>query len=253
VGRLPQARAALEEALSLVRQLGDRQEEVGTLAKLADLLARQGDFPAAMEYACQGLALAEQIGSPAYGAWNRRALGQALAALGQTVEGLAHLQEAARTFETLTWRAMLAGTLLRLGLALQTAGDEPGAWVALERVLALSRETHEVYESTYALAVLGELRLMQGEREAGNQALAEAAALAPQIGLPWHRGGSLLHVAAGHLLLGEIEAALAAAEEAIRLAEEEDLRELRARGLELCKQVTDLTGLRDSSGLLQTQ
>ena len=87
VGRLPQARAALEEALALVRRLGDRREEVGTLAKLADLLARQGDFPAAMEYACQGLALAEQVDSPAYGAWNRRALGQALAALGQTGRG----------------------------------------------------------------------------------------------------------------------------------------------------------------------
>jgi hypothetical protein len=51
VGRLPQACAALEEALALVRRLGDRREEVGTLAKLADLLTRQGDFPAAITYA----------------------------------------------------------------------------------------------------------------------------------------------------------------------------------------------------------
>jgi tetratricopeptide (TPR) repeat protein len=131
---------------------------------------------------------------------------------------------AAQTFETLNWRAMLAGTLLRLGLALQLAGDGVGATAALERVLALSRETHEVYESTYALAALGELRLAQGEREAGVQALAEATALAPQIGLPWHRGGTLLHIAAGRLLLGQVEAAVAAAEEAIRLAEQEDLR-----------------------------
>jgi DNA-binding SARP family transcriptional activator len=243
VGRLPQARAVLEEAVALARQLGDRREEVGTLAKLADLLARQGDFPAAMENAGKGLALAEQADSPAYGAWNRRALGQALAALGQTAEGVAHLQEAARTFEALSWRTMLAGTLLRLGLALHAAGDGPAATAALERVLALSRETHEVYEAAYALAVLGELRLAQGDREAGGQTLAEAAALAPQIGLPWHRGGTLLHIAAGRLLLGEVEAALIVADEAIRLAEQEGLREVRARGLELRKQATDLTGL----------
>jgi tetratricopeptide (TPR) repeat protein len=155
VGRLPQARAALEEALALVRRLGDRREEVGTLAKLADLLARQGDFPAAMEHACQGVALAGQVDSPAYGAWNRRALGQALAALGQRDEGLAHLREAARTFEALGWQAMLAGTLLRLGLAQQRTGDWVGATASLERVLALSRETHEVYEAAYALAALG--------------------------------------------------------------------------------------------------
>jgi DNA-binding SARP family transcriptional activator len=241
VGRLPQARAALEEALALVRRLGDRQEEVGTLAKLADLLARQGDFPAAMEYACQGLALAERVDSPAYGAWNRRALGQALAALGHMDEGLAHLRNATQTFETLAWRAMLAGTLLRLGLALQLAGDRVGATAALERVPTLSRETHEVYEAAYALAVLGDLRLAQGEREAGRQVLEEAACLAPEIGLPWHRGGILLHIAAGRLLLGQVEAALANIEGAIRLAEEEDLREVRAQALRLRAQATEQT------------
>ena len=239
VGRLPQARAALEEALVLVRRLGDRAEEVGTLAKLADLLTRQGDFPAAMACARQGWSLAEQVDSPAYGAWNRRALGQALAALGQKEEGVAHLHDAAQTFEALAWRAMLAGTLLRLALARQSAGDGEGAMASLERVVALSRETHEVYEAAYALAVLGELRLAQGEVGTGRQALEEAAALAPQIGLPWHRGGTLLHVAAGRLALGEVEAALADAEGAIRLAEEEDLREVRAQGLRLRAQAAD--------------
>ncbi|MBN1657430.1 MAG: hypothetical protein JXA93_03460, partial [Anaerolineae bacterium] len=233
VGRLPGARTALEEALALIRRLGDRREEVGTLAKLADLIARQGDFPAAVEHACQGLALAEQIDSPAYGAWNRRALGQALAALGQHDEGVAYLRGAARTFEGLNWLPMLAGSLLRLGLALQIAGDDVEATSALTRVPVLSQETHEVYEAAYALAAIGELRLARGETHTGVEALEEAAALAPQVGLPWHRGGTLLHIAAGRLLLGQVEAAVAAAEEAIRLAGEEDLREVGARAVEL--------------------
>jgi DNA-binding SARP family transcriptional activator len=238
VGRLPQARTALQEALALIRRLGDCREQVGTLAKLADLLARQGDFPAAIEHAGQGMALAAQVDSPAYGAWNRRALGQALAALGQREQGIAHLRGAAQTFETLAWRTMLAGTLLRLGLALQLGGDPAGAAAALERVLALSQETHEVYESAYALAALSELRLAQGEREAGIQALAEAAALAPRVGLPWHRAGTLLHIAGGHLLLGQSEAALTAVEEASHLAEEDDLREVRAYAQQLHEQAT---------------
>lgn len=233
VGRLPQARAALEEALALVRALGDRREEVGTLAKLADLLARQGDFPAAVDYAHQGLALAEQVDSPPYGAWNQRALGQALVALGQMAEGLEHLEAVARTFEAHGWRAMLAGTLLRLGLALQTIEAWERAAAALERVLTLSRETREPYEATFALAALGGVRLRQGDTAAGRQALEEAAQLAPDIGLPWHRGGILVQLAAGRLLLGEAEAALAAADEAIHLAEVEDLREVRAQGVRL--------------------
>lgn len=242
VGRLPQARGALEEALALVRQLGDRREEVGTLAKLADLLVRQGDGAAAVEYAGQGLALAEEVECPAYGAWNRRALGEAMIGLGRTAEGLTHLREAAQTFETLSWRAMLAGSLLRLGLALQAAGDTVEATAALERVLAISRETHEVYESAYALAALGELHLAQGAKETGRRVLVEATALAPRIGLPWHRAGTLIHIAAGHLLLGEVEAALAAADAAIRVAEEEDLREMLVQGLRLRGQATGLRG-----------
>lgn len=233
VGRLPQARAALEEALVLIRRLGDRREEVGTLAKLADLLARQGDFQAAQDYAAQGLALSEQVDSPAYGAWNRRALGQALVVLGHEDAGLAHLRAVVQTFEALNWRAMLVGSLLRLGLALQLTGERGEAITALERVLTLSQETHEVYEAAYALAALGELHLAEGERETGAVALAEAAALAPRIGLPWHRGGTLLHLAAGNLLLSQVEAALTDIEAALLLAEEEDLREVRAHGLRL--------------------
>jgi DNA-binding SARP family transcriptional activator len=242
VGRLPHARIALEEALALARHLGDRREEVGTLAKLADLLVRQGDLPAALECACQGMALAEEIDCPAYGAWNRRALGEAMTGLGRRSEGVAHLSEAAQAFETLTWQAMLAGTLLRLGLALHAAGDAAGAAASLERVLAISRETHEVYESAYALAALGRLHLAQGDRETGCRALAEATALAPRIGLPWHRAGTLLHVAAARLLLGEADAALAAADEALQVAEEEDLREMLVQGLRLRGQAAGLRG-----------
>jgi hypothetical protein len=90
------------------------------------------------------------------------------------------------------------------------------------------------------LAVLGELRLAQGERGVGIQALAEAAALSPHIGLPWHRGGTLLHIAAGRLLLGQVEAALVAAQEAIRLAEREDLRAVRAQGERLREQAENM-------------
>ena len=47
----------------------------------------------------------------------------------------------------------------------------------------------------FKLSTLIQKRLVQ--LNAGSRALVEAAAQAPQIGLPWHRGGTLLHVAAG--------------------------------------------------------
>ena len=239
VGRLPRARVALEEALALARRLIDPNEEVGTLAKLADLLTRQGDFPAAVGYAREGLALAEQVGNPAYGAWNQRALGYALAGLGQNDEGLAHLEAAARTFTAHAWRAMLAGTLLRLGLIQQTTGRPERAVAALESVVALSQETRETYEEAYALAVLGKARFALGDLAAGNRDLDAAAAVLPQVGLPWHRGGILVHLAAGRLQQGEVKAALAAADEALALAEAEDLRELRTQGLRIREQVAE--------------
>jgi len=231
VGRLPQARAALEEALTLVRELGDRREEVGTLAKLADVLVRQGDFRAAVIHAQDGLALTDQVDSPPYGAWNRRALGQALVALGQVAEGLGHLESATRTFEAHAWRAMLVGTLLRLGLALQQAENWHRAAETLERVLALSQETHEPYEAAYALAALGRIRLAQGETALGRQALEKAAELVPLVGLPWHRSGTLIQMAAGRLQLDEPHTALALTDEVIRLAQAENLCEVEAQGL----------------------
>ena len=222
--------------MALARRLADPHEEVGTLAKLADLLTRQGDFPAAIGYAREGLALAEQVGNPAYGAWNQRALGYALAELGQNDEGLAHLEAAARSFTAHAWRAMLAGTLLRQGLIQPMTGRPERAVAALESVVALSRETRETYEEAYALAVLGEARLALGDLAAGGRDLDTAAAALPQVGLPWHRGGILVHLAAGRLRQGEVEAALAAAAGAVALAEAEDLRELRAQGFRIREQ-----------------
>ncbi len=233
VGRLPAARAALEEALALVRRLQDAHEEVGTLAKLADLLARQGDFRAAAHHSREGLALAEQVGNPTYGAWNQRALGYALAALGEMDQGLAHLEAASRTFAAHGWRAMLAGTLLRQGLIQQAADNPERAAPALERVLALSQETAEIYEEAYARAVLGVVRLMSGDPVAGGRNLDAAAAALPRVGLPWHRGGILVRLADGRLRQGDITAAVAAADEALALAEVEDLHEVRAQASRL--------------------
>ncbi len=236
IGRLPEARTALEEALALVRSLNDPQEEVGTLAKLADLLSRQGDFPAATRYAREGLVLAEQVGNPTYEAWNRRSLGQALAAVGDVDQGLSHLIQAAETFSAHAWQAMLAGTLLRQGLVLHKEGEEECAILVLESVVALARQTCEVYEEAYALAALGEARLALGDADAGRQDLAAAGALLPRVGLPWHRGGTLLYLAAGRMLQRD-GSALEAADEAIALAEAEDLRGVLAEALRIHERI----------------
>lgn len=236
VGRLPQARAALEEAMALVRRLGDPHEEVGTLAKLADLLTRQGDFQAAIGYAREGMALAEQVGNPAYGAWNQRGLGYAAAGLGRAEEGLAHLEAAARTFAEHGWRAMQAGTLLRQGLIQQRSARPERAVAVLESVVTLSRETHEIYEEALALAVLGDAHLALGDPARGARDLGAAAAALPRIGLPWHRGEILVHLAAGRLRQGEVDVALAAANAALALAESEDLHEVLAEALQIREQ-----------------
>lgn len=233
VGRIPGARLALEEALALVRDVGDLHEEVGTLAKLADVLVRQGDFVAAARHAGQGMVLASQAHSPPYRAWNQRALGQAMAALGQAADGLRHLGEAAATLEEHGWQAMLTGTLLRRGLALLAVGDRERAAPVLERVVQLTEETREPYEAAYALAALGALHLQRKDLSVGRKLLAEASAVAQQVGLPWHRGGTWNQVATGWLLAGEAEAALAAANLALQVVEKEDLREVRAHALGL--------------------
>ncbi len=65
----------------------------------------------------------------------------------------------------------------------------------------------------------------------GRQALEKAAELVPLVGLPWHRGGTLIQMAASRLLLNEPHAALALTDEVIRLAQAENLCEVEARGL----------------------
>ena len=62
-GNLISARTMLEEAVAVVRELGDRRREADFLDTLVEVLLHQGDLTAAKELAQEELALYRAIGN----------------------------------------------------------------------------------------------------------------------------------------------------------------------------------------------
>lgn len=88
------ARASFRAAEELFRTLGDDYGRVDVLYRLGDVMLGLGEPAEALEYGEVALALARQIGSPAYESCALRVAGEALTALGRLDEAGIQLTEA---------------------------------------------------------------------------------------------------------------------------------------------------------------
>lgn len=142
LGEPVRARRCCEEALRLVRALGNRLGECGTLCALSELERWLGNGPQALAQAHLALAAAVAIGMPRWEGLATQRLGDAQLLLGLPAA-------AALTFEKLLVMdlhrdSVLGGALAGLARSAQACGDLPLAMQHVERLLALDASTNDV-------------------------------------------------------------------------------------------------------------
>ena len=209
------------EGLDLAEITGSRISYGTISGPLALVEASRGDVDAARAHALGGLAICEEIGEQAYGAYNRQMLGFLELSLGNAakaheylgqysieegIEGpkrisiigdeiaalvqLGELDAATGLVDELERRGiqlnrpMLVGTALRYrGLIRAARGDLDGAAEPIEQALAILG-SDVPFERARTLLVAGEVRRRAKQKRAAREALDEALALLDELGAP---------------------------------------------------------------------
>jgi DNA-binding SARP family transcriptional activator/tetratricopeptide (TPR) repeat protein len=216
-GRFPEARAALEEALSFAERAGSY------VAKKQAFFAATNNAMVGGEYA-EMLAVGERWLAHADAAGDSRAAVRAKGQIAIAQLLLLELGAALRTFDETIALAEELGLprvhdahLLNRGILLATIGDLPAAAVSLERSASLSAMRSDERSYTTARAEQCVVRAHMGQFERALSAGREAHANAAPHGFVEREATALENLAETEFLMGNLDEARARASESLAL------------------------------------
>lgn len=142
-GQRERALRALQEGLVLERSIGANKRVVVSLINLSDFYLKTGDFKQSASYAEQAVAAVRPLNDRALNATAHLNLGQAYLGIGNVGEGKRHIGIGVDGYEEIGDKPELQTALVEYGIALERAGDLPGALQAYHRERKISNELFE--------------------------------------------------------------------------------------------------------------
>jgi len=182
LGMLPEAQDAYGRSLEASRQSGDRGGEARALNNLAVLERARGEVDAARESYEQVAAITAETGDRAGAAVAANNLASLLAELGELAAAADHADDAIAAASASGDKSVLAAALGNLGSVRRRQGDLAGAEDAWNRSLVLRRETGERLGEAGALSGLAQTLMEQGDLAGAASRFDDAVALARQLG-----------------------------------------------------------------------
>jgi non-specific serine/threonine protein kinase len=171
------ARARLEEALAIMRELDGKVWIAAVLHDLGNVAFRLGDLDGARSFQEQAVAIHHEIGEEWLQSNTLERLSHTVEARGDPERALALCQEALRLCRSLDARPWVASVLVRLAALYRARGDLPRARALLEESAAIRRQTGTRRFTGAALRELAEVARLQGDLTAARAALEEARAV----------------------------------------------------------------------------
>jgi predicted ATPase/DNA-binding SARP family transcriptional activator len=217
-GDFAEARAIGEECLAVYQALGDRDGLSSALMGLCVTAVSQNDHHAALRFAGDCLALAEQSGQRRRVAAVLNTAGIALRCLGRNAEAEANFTQALEIFTDLEDRRGAAAAIGNLGFLARQAGDVAEARRRYRRSLELYTEIDLLEGQLDDLDGLALLDIADGRPAEAVRLLAVTDRLLRQLGVTWFVPDEIEARAAGwaaaRAALGaEVDAIVAAAAE----------------------------------------
>ena len=142
-GQRERALRALQEGLALERSIGATKRVAVSLINLSDFYLKTGDFKHAASYAEQAVAAARPLNDRKLDATAHLNLGQAYLGTGRLADGKRQIELGVAGYEEIGDKPELQTALVEYGLALERAGDLPGALQAYHRERKISNELFE--------------------------------------------------------------------------------------------------------------
>jgi tetratricopeptide (TPR) repeat protein len=232
-----------EQALPIVREMGDRQGEGVHLNNLGLACAALGEPQRAIEYYEQALAITREMcatateGSPEWTAsrWAEGNglgnLGNAYVDLGEACQAIEYYEQALAISRELGDRHNEGGHLGNLGAAYYVLGEVQRAIEHHEQALAISREicaatvgspewTASRWREGADLGNLGLAHAALGQVRRAIEYYEQALAIAREIGNRWGEGADLGNLGLAYAALGQVRRAIEYYEQALAVARE---------------------------------
>ena len=182
LGRYEQARAALEESLSLVRRAGDRRELAVVLNNLAILSSLQGDYRQATEIFEDSLALFAAVGDRRMEAVLLNNIGLTYRIMGEHEEARRFITKSLDICREQGFKMAEGRAVLSLGIVAHMREEYDEAIRRYREALALFRELGDPREEAMALGNLGTVLIEKRDYSSARSILTESLALRREIG-----------------------------------------------------------------------
>ncbi|MEG4519920.1 MULTISPECIES: tetratricopeptide repeat protein [unclassified Microcoleus] len=156
--KISQFREALqswEQALTIYREIGNRQGEATSLGSLGNAYDSLGQFHRAIAFHEQSLEISREIGNRQGEAASLGTLGSAYDSLGQFHRAIAFYEQSLEILREIEYRPGEAASLASLGSAYQSLGQYHRAIAFHEQYLEISREIGDRQGEAASLGSLG--------------------------------------------------------------------------------------------------
>ena len=254
-GSTKQTEEAYERTLALVEEAGGLPQLYPVLRGLASFYQYRAEFDKGMVVGRQLLELAEQSKDVRLEVDARLVLGASLTSLGETAEGVAHLERAIELFDPVSYGSaplplgpnpgVTAHTTSAFGLWL--FGEPDRSVELMTRAVEIARQLNHPYTLAYTLYHAAFLDLWKRDYQSIHERTADAIRTSEEHGYQVWRAVSLVLQGTALIALGSPEQGLRQSDEGIRLYQQLStppvfwpfVLSIRARGFGLAGRPTD--------------
>jgi tetratricopeptide (TPR) repeat protein len=185
LGNTQQALEALQQALAICREVGDRNMEAATLSNLGDIHTDLGNTQQALEALQQALAICREIGDRAEEATILNNIGKVYYTLGNTLQALVCLQQASAIRQEIGDHVTGGVTLSNIGRVYADLGDTQQALWYYQQALAICRKVGDRRGEGGTLWNIGMLALDQHHYDFALAAFLLARQCFEETSSPW--------------------------------------------------------------------
>jgi predicted ATPase len=215
--------AYFEETLEIFRRIGDRRGEAGALNNLGVVFFNRGDYAKARAYYEQSLVILGMVGYRLGEGRTVGNLGIIAHYLGTYDEAITYYEQALSIYLEVGYRQGVSTVLSYLSLLFHHLGDHENALDYSRQALYLAQELNDSLSQGFALNNMGHALAGAGQFEEAAEAYARARDIRLEAGQRNVAVESIAGLACVRLAQGQVDAALAHAEEILDYLEDNTL------------------------------
>ena len=220
LGQVERAAEYYEQALAILKEIGDGRGEGNQLGNLGSAYYFLGQVERAIEYYEQALAIAKEIGDRRGEGSDLGNLGLAYYALGQVERAIDYYEQALAIAKEIGNGRGEGNVLGNLGIAYFSLGQVERAVEYYEQALAISKENGDRKGEGNVLGSLGNAYRSLSKVERAVEYYEQALAISKEIGDKRGEGNVLGSLGIAYYSLGQVELAIEYYEQALKIVKE---------------------------------